>query len=100
MASKKPPLRPLGSRLLVRRLDAEEKSAGGIIIPDTAKEKAQEAEVVALGTGGKDEDGNPIIFNVKEGDRVLLSKYGGTEVKLNGEQYVVLKQDEVLAVVE
>ncbi|RFC48360.1 MAG: chaperonin GroES [Verrucomicrobia bacterium] len=91
-------IKPLGARVLVRRLDAEEKSAGGIIIPDAAKEKPQEAEVLELGTGGKDEEGNEIVFHVKKGDRVLISKYGGTEVKLNGDPVVILKQDEILAI--
>jgi chaperonin GroES len=91
-------IKPLGARVLVRRLEAEEKSAGGIIIPDAAKEKPQEAEVLELGTGGKDEDGNAIVFHVKKGDRVLISKYGGTEVKLNGDPVVILKQDEILAI--
>jgi chaperonin GroES len=91
-------IKPLGARVLVRRLEAEEKSAGGIIIPDAAKEKPQEAEVVELGTGGKDDEGNEIVFHVKKGDRVLISKYGGTEVKLNGDPVVILKQDEILAI--
>lgn len=91
-------IKPLGARVLVRRLEAEEKSAGGIIIPDAAKEKPQEAEVLELGTGGKDEEGNPIVFHVKKGDRVLISKYGGTEVKLNGDPVLIIKQDEILAI--
>jgi chaperonin GroES len=92
-------LKPMGSRVLVRRTSAQEKSEGGIFIPESAQEKSQEAEVIAIGTGGKDEDGNEIIFNVKEGDRVLISKYGGTEVKLEGEEVVILKQKDILAVV-
>jgi len=91
-------IKPLGARVLVKRLEAEEKSSGGIIIPDAAKEKPQEAEVVELGTGGKDDEGNEIVFHVKKGDRVLISKYGGTEVKLNGDPVVILKQDEILAI--
>jgi len=91
-------IKPLGARVLVRRLEAEEKSAGGIIIPDAAKEKPQEAEVLETGTGGKDEEGHEIVFHVKKGDRVLISKYGGTEVKLNGDPVVILKQDEILAI--
>jgi chaperonin GroES len=91
-------IKPLGARVLVRRLEAEEKSAGGIIIPDAAKEKPQEAEVIELGTGGKDDEGNAIVFHVKKGDRVLISKYGGTEVKLNGDPVLILKQDEILAI--
>jgi len=91
-------IKPLGARVLVRRLEAEEKSAGGIFIPDAAKEKPQEAEVVELGTGGKDEEGNAIVFHVKKGDKILISKYGGTEVKLNGDPVLILKQDEILAI--
>jgi chaperonin GroES len=91
-------IKPLGARVLVKRLEAEEKSSGGIIIPDAAKEKPQEAEVIELGTGGKDDEGNAIVFHVKKGDRVLISKYGGTEVKLNGDPVVILKQDEILAI--
>jgi chaperonin GroES len=91
-------IKPLGARVLVKRLEAEEKSTGGIIIPDAAKEKPQEAEVLELGTGGKDDEGNAIVFHVKKGDRVLISKYGGTEVKLNGDPVVILKQDEILAI--
>jgi chaperonin GroES len=91
-------IKPLGARVLVKRLEAEEKSSGGIIIPDAAKEKPQEAEVLELGTGGKDDEGNAIVFHVKKGDRVLISKYGGTEVKLNGDPVVILKQDEILAI--
>jgi len=92
-------IKPLGDRVLVKRLAEEEKSAGGIIIPDTAKEKPQEAEVVALGTGGKDDDGNEIAFDVKIGDKVLISKYGGTEVKLDGVEMLILKQGDILGVV-
>jgi chaperonin GroES len=92
-------IKPLGDRVLVKRLAEEEKSAGGIIIPDTAKEKPQEAEVVALGTGGKDDDGNEITFDVKIGDKVLISKYGGTEVKLDGVEMLILKQGDILGVV-
>ena len=78
-------IKPLGQRVLVKRLDAEEVSAGGIVLPDTAQEKPQEAEVVALGTGGKDENGNDIQFSVEEGNKVLISKYGGTDVKVDGD---------------
>lgn len=92
-------LTPLGARVLLRRLDSEEKTTGGIIIPDTAKEKPQEAEVVSIGTGGKDEDGNEITFSVKDGDRVLISKYAGTEVKIDGQEFLVLKESEILAII-
>ena len=79
----KPKITPLGDRVLVKHVDEDEQVKGGIIIPDSAKEKPQEAEIVALGTGKKDEDGQPIPFQVKKGDKVLISKYGGTEVKLD-----------------
>ncbi len=93
-------IKPIGQRVLVRRVEAEEKSAGGIVLPDTAKEKPQEAEVVELGTGGKDEDGKTIEFNVKKGDRVLISKYGGTEVKLNGEDVLIINENDILGIVQ
>ena len=91
-------IRPLGDRVLVKSIAETESVRGGIIIPDSAKEKPQEAEVIALGTGGKDEHGNAIPFVVKEGDRVLVSKYGGTEVKLDDELYNLLRQDDLLAI--
>ena len=93
-------IRPLGQRVLVKRLDEEEKSAGGIIIPDTAKEKPQEAEVVALGTGGKDDDGNDIEFTVKKGDTVLISKYGGTDVKLDGDDLLIVSESDILGIID
>ena len=93
-------IKPLGARVLVKRLDEEEKSAGGIIIPDTAKEKPQEAEVVSLGTGGKDDDGNPIEFTVKVGDKVLISKYGGTDVKVDGDDLLIINESDILGVIE
>lgn len=93
-------VKPVGQRVLVRRLDAEEKSAGGIVLPDTAKEKPQEAEVLELGTGGKDEDGKPIEFTVKKGDIVLISKYGGTEIKLNGQDVLILSESDILGIVQ
>ena len=83
-------IKPLGQRVLVKRLDAEEVSAGGIVLPDTAQEKPQEAEVVALGTGGKDENGNDIQFSVEEGNKVLISKYGGTDVKVDGADLLII----------
>ena len=91
--------RPLHDRVVIRRLDAEEKTAGGIIIPDTAKEKPQEGEVVALGTGKRDDDGKLIEFTVKKGDRVLISKYGGTEVKIEGESYLIMREDDILGII-
>jgi chaperonin GroES len=89
---------PLGQRVLVKRItDAEEKTQGGIIIPDAHKEKPQEALVVALGIG-KDEDGKDLTFTVKAGDKVLISKYGGTEVKLNGEEHLILNENDILGI--
>jgi chaperonin GroES len=97
MAAEK--VKPLGTRVLVQRLDAEEVASGGIIIPDTAKEKPQEAKVVALGTG-KNDEGKDIPFTVKVGDKILISKYGGTEIKLDGVEYVIISESDILAVVE
>jgi chaperonin GroES len=91
-------IRPLGDRILVKRVDSEEKSAGGIIIPDTAKEKPIQAKVIAVGSGRKDKDGKVHKLDVKEGDRVLFSKYGGTEVKIDGEEHLILREDDVLAI--
>ena len=93
-------IKPLGARVLVKRLEADEVSAGGIVLPDSAKEKPQEAEVVSLGTGGKDDNGNDITFTVKVGDKVLISKYGGTDVKVNGEDLLILSESDILGVVE
>ena len=91
--------RPLHDRVVVKRIDAEEKSKGGIIIPDTAKEKPQEGEVVAVGPGRIDDNGNRIPLDVAVGDKVIYSKYGGTEVKFGGEDLLVLSARDVLAVV-
>jgi len=93
-------IKPLGQRVLVKRLDAEEVSSGGIVLPDTAQEKPQEAKVVSLGTGGKDENGNEITFTVKEGDKVLISKYGGTDVKVEGEDLLIISESDILGVIE
>ena len=90
---------PIGQRVLVKRLEAEAVSAGGIVLPDTAQEKPQEAEVVSLGTGGKDEDGKDIEFAVKVGDVVLISKYGGTDVKVDGEDLLILSESDILGIV-
>ena len=90
---------PLGRRVLVKRSISEEKTAGGIFLPDTAKEKPQEAKIVAIGTGGRDDDGKLIEFSVKVGDIVLISKYGGTEVKLDGEEHLILSESDILAVI-
>jgi chaperonin GroES len=93
-------IKPLGARVLVKRLEADEVSAGGIVLPDSAKEKPQEAEIISLGTGGKDDNGNDITFTVKVGDKVLISKYGGTDVKVNGEDLLILSESDILGVVE
>ena len=90
--------RPLHDRVLVRRVEAEEKSSGGIIIPDTAKEKPQEGEVVAVGPGARKDNGEIAPLDVKAGDRVLFGKWGGTEVKLNGEDLLILKESDILGV--
>ena len=92
-------IQPLGQRVLVKRLEAAALSAGGIALPDTAQEKPQEAEVVSLGTGGKDEDGKTIEFTVKVGDKVLISKYGGTDVKVDGEDLLILSESDILGIV-
>ena len=93
-------LKPLGDRVLVEPAEEKETKKGGIIIPDTAKEKPTEGIVVALGTGKTDEDGKKIPFEVKKGDRVLVSKYGGTEIKLDGKEYKILNSDDILAVID
>ena len=95
---KKAKIKPLGDRVLVKRIEESEEVKGGIIIPDSAKEKPQEAEVIALGTGVKDNDGKIHDFSVKIGDRVLMSKYGGTEVKIDDEDYMVLREDDIIGV--
>lgn len=93
-------VKPLADRVLVKRIEQEEqKSGGGIIIPDTAKEKPQEATVIEVGPGKLDENGKRIPMEVKKGDRVLISKYGGTEVKINGEEHLILREDDVLAII-
>ena len=91
--------RPLHDRVLVRRVEAEEKTAGGIIIPDTAKEKPQEGEVVAIGTGTKSEDGKVTPLDVRAGDRILFGKWSGTEVKVNGEDLLIMKESDILGIV-
>jgi chaperonin GroES len=92
--------RPLHDRVLVRRIDAEEKTAGGIIIPDTAKEKPQEGEIVAAGSGARNEQGQLIPIDVKPGDRVLFGKWSGTEVKIDGQDYLIMKESDLLGVVD
>ena len=91
--------RPLHDRVLVRRVEAEEKTAGGIIIPDSAKEKPAEGEVVAVGAGSKAEDGKVTPLDVKAGDRVLFGKWSGTEVKLNGEDLIIMKESDILGII-
>jgi chaperonin GroES len=91
-------VRPLADRILVRRIEEQEMKRGGIIIPDTAKEKPQEGEVVAVGPGRMTEDGKKIPLEVKKGDRVLIGKYSGTEVKIDGTEYVIVREDDVLGV--
>jgi len=92
--------RPLHDRVVIKRLDSETKTAGGIIIPDTAKEKPMEGEVVAVGPGGRDEKGNLISMDVKVGDRVLFGKWSGTEVKLDGQEMLIVKESDIMGVVE
>jgi chaperonin GroES len=91
--------RPLHDRVVVKRIEAEEKSKGGIIIPDTAKEKPQEGEVVAVGPGGRDESGKLIPIELKSGDRVLFGKWSGTEVKLDGDELLIMKESDIMGVV-
>ena len=91
--------RPLHDRVLVRRIEAQEKTAGGIIIPDTAQEKPQEGEVVSVGSGTRGEDGNVTQLDLKEGDRILFGKWSGTEVKLDGEDLIIMKESDVLGIV-
>ena len=92
-------VRPLGDRVLVQPLEEAEVKKGGIIIPDTAKEKPQEGKVVALGTGKRDDDGKNIPFTVKAGDTVLISKYGGTEIKVDGTSYLIMREDDILGII-
>lgn len=93
-------IRPLHDRLIVKRFDEEEKSKGGIIIPDSAKEKPQQGEVLAVGNGKVFEDGRKLPLEVKKGDRVLFGKYSGTEIKVDGNDYLMLKEDDILGVIE
>jgi len=93
-------VRPLHDRLIVKRLEEEEKTKGGIIIPDTAKEKPVEGKVIAVGDGRIKEDGTKIPLEVKKGDRILFTKYAGTEVKIEGEEHLIMKEDDVLIVIE
>jgi chaperonin GroES len=92
--------RPLHDRVLVRRVEAEEKTAGGIIIPDTAKEKPQEGEVIAVGAGTRDESGKLVELDVKAGDRILFGKWSGTEVRLDGEDLLIMKESDILGIID
>lgn len=92
--------RPLHDRVVVRRIEAEEKTSGGIIIPDTVKEKPQEGEVVAVGPGARDESGTPVALSVQAGDRILFGKWSGTEVKIDGEDLLIMKESDILGVIE
>jgi chaperonin GroES len=92
--------RPLHDRVVVRRLEAEEKTSGGIIIPDTAKEKPMEGEVIAVGPGARDEAGKVVPLDVKDGDHILFGKWSGTEVKLDGEELLIMKETDIMGIVE
>ncbi|MBO1908808.1 co-chaperone GroES [Microvirga sp. 3-52] len=92
--------RPLHDRVVVRRIEAEEKTAGGIIIPDTAKEKPQEGEIVAVGPGARDESGKIAALDVKAGDRVLFGKWSGTEVRIDGQDLLIMKESDIMGVIE
>jgi chaperonin GroES len=92
--------RPLHDRVVVKRIDAEEKTSGGIIIPDTAKEKPQQGEVVAVGPGGRDENGKLIPIDVKNGDVILFGKWSGTEVKIDGTEYLIMKESDIMGIIE
>ena len=92
--------RPLHDRVVVRRIEAEEKTAGGIIIPDTAKEKPQEGEIVAVGPGARDESGKIVALDVKAGDRVLFGKWSGTEVRIDGKDLLIMKESDIMGVIE
>ncbi len=93
-------IRPLHDRVVLKRLEEEEKTAGGIIIPDTAKEKPQRGEIIAIGAGAKDENGKVVPLDVKVGDMVLFGKWSGTEVKLDGQEVLVMKESDIIAVIE
>ena len=92
--------RPLHDRVVIRRVEQEEKSSGGIIIPDTAKEKPMEGEVIAVGPGGRDENGKLIPIDVKPGNRVLFGKWSGTEVKIDGEELLIMKESDIMGIIE
>ena len=101
MAKKKAPIvKPIGDRILIKRVEAEETTKGGIVIPDSAKEKPKEGEVIRLGEGRLLDSGDRVPFQVKEGDRVLFTSYAGNEVKIAGEEYLIMSEDDILAVLE
>jgi chaperonin GroES len=93
-------IKPLSDRVLVRRIDVDEKTAGGIIIPDSAQEKPSEGEVLAVGPGGRDENGNIHALDVKKGDRILFGKFAGTEVKLDGEELLIMKESDIMGIIQ
>jgi len=93
-------LRPLQDRIIVKRMEEESKTAGGIFIPETAKEKPQKGEVVAVGNGKKTEDGKVVPIDVKAGDKVLFGKYAGTEIKIEGEEFLIMREDDILGIME
>jgi chaperonin GroES len=93
-------IRPLHDRVVVRRIEADEKTAGGIIIPDTAKEKPMEGEVVAVGPGGRNEHGQLVPLDLKAGDRILFGKWSGTEVKIDGEELLIMKESDIMGIIE
>ena len=93
-------IKPLNDRILVQRLEAEGKTAGGIIIPDTAKEKPNQGKVIAVGEGAKDKDGKRVPIQLKKGDRILFSSYAGTDLKLQGEEFIILREDDVYGIIE
>ena len=93
-------LRPLHDRVLVRRLESDEKTAGGIIIPDTAKEKPSEGEIISVGSGARKDDGTVVALDVKAGDRILFGKWSGTEVKLDGEDLLIMKESDIMGIIE
>jgi len=92
-------IRPLNDRVIVKRVAEEQKTIGGIIIPDTAKEKPQEGKIVAVGPGKREKDGKRISLEVKEGDRILFSKYAGTEIKIDGEEHIFMREDDILGII-
>lgn len=93
-------IKPLGDRLLVQRLEAEEKTKGGIVLPDTAKEKPKEGKIVGVGKGRITDDGKTVPLNVKVGDKILFTSYAGTDVKIEGEEYLILREEDVLGIIE